>query len=196
MRIIVVGATGTIGRAIVAALGTKHEIIPVGNHQGTQRVDLGDSASIERMYAAVGTVDAVISAAGLGKFGPVASLTDADFAFSIGNKLMGQVNLIRRGIAFVADGGSFTLTSGILAQQPIPGSAAISVVNAGVEAFARAAALELPRGLRANVISPPWVSETLTSMGRDPAGGLTAAVVAKAYVRSLEGSMTGQVLSP
>jgi NAD(P)-dependent dehydrogenase (short-subunit alcohol dehydrogenase family) len=196
MRVIVVGASGTIGKAVVAALGGRHEIIPVGSHHGTYRVDLGDRDSIAALFQATGPVDAVISAAGLGKFAPLADLTDADFAFSLGNKLMGQVNLVRIGTRFMADGGSFTLTSGILSQQPIPGSAAISVVNAGVEAFARAAALELPRGIRTNVVSPPWVAETLTAMGRDPAGGLPAAVVAKAYLRSLEGGMTGQVLSP
>jgi NAD(P)-dependent dehydrogenase (short-subunit alcohol dehydrogenase family) len=196
MRIIVVGASGTIGKAVVAAIGTRHEVIPVGSHQGTYRVDLGDRDSIAALFQAIGHVDAVISAAGLGKFASLADLTDADFAFSLGNKLMGQVNLVRIGTKFMADGGSFTLTSGVLSQQPIPGSAAISVVNAGVEAFARAAALELPRGIRTNVVSPPWVAETLTAMGRDPAGGLPAAVVAKAYLRSLEGGMTGQVLSP
>lgn len=196
MRVVVVGASGTIGQAIVAALGSKHDVVPVGNHQGTYRVDLGDRASIDALFQAIGIADAIISAAGLGKFAALAELTDADFAFSLGNKLMGQVNLVRIGTRYVADGGSFTLTSGILAQHPIPGSAAISVVNAGVEAFARAAALELPRGIRANVVSPPWVAETLSAMGRDPAGGLPAAVVARAYLRSLEGRMSGEVLSP
>lgn len=196
MRVVVVGASGTIGQAIVAALGSKHDVVPVGNHQGTYRVDLGDRASIDALFQAIGIADAIISAAGLGKFAALAELTDADFAFSLGNKLMGQVNLVRIGTRYVADGGSFTLTSGILAQHPIPGSAAISVVNAGVEAFGRAAALELPRGIRANVVSPPWVAETLSAMGRDPAGGLPAAVVARAYLRSLEGRMSGEVLSP
>lgn len=196
MRVVVLGASGTIGKAIVTGLGTQHDVVPVGSHQGTYRVDLGDRASIDALFQAIGRADAVISAAGLGKFGALADLTDADFAFSLGNKLMGQVNLVRLGTRFLADGGSFTLTSGILSQHPIPGSAAISVVNAGVEAFARAAALELPRGIRVNVVSPPWVAETLTAMGRDPAGGLPAAVVAKAYLRSLEGRMSGEVLSP
>jgi len=144
----------------------------------------------------VGRVDAVVSAAGDARFKPLAQLTDDDFAFSLDNKLMGQVNLVRYGIDSVNDGGSFTLTSGVLAQQPMPGSAAISLVNAGIEGFARAAALELPRGQRINVVSPPWVAETLAAMGQDPSNGLPASVVAKAYVRSIEGSETGSVISP
>jgi NAD(P)-dependent dehydrogenase (short-subunit alcohol dehydrogenase family) len=107
---------------------------------------------------------------------------------------MGQVNLVRFGMDSVADGGSFTLTSGVLAQEPMPGAAAISLVNAGLEGFARSAALDLPRKQRINVVSPPWVSETLQAMGQDPKGGLPAAVVAKAYLVTVEGKETGKVI--
>jgi len=109
-----------------------------------------------------------VCAAGKAAFAGLEDLTDAGFELSVSNKLMGQVNLVRLGLARVRDGGSFTLTSGVLAAEPTPGSAAISLVNAGVEAFARAAALEMPRGTRINVVSPPWVAETLQAMGRDP----------------------------
>jgi NAD(P)-dependent dehydrogenase (short-subunit alcohol dehydrogenase family) len=107
---------------------------------------------------------------------------------------MGQVNLVRIGAASVADGGSFTLTSGVLSHSPMPGSSAISLVNAGLEGFARAAALELPRGIRINVVSPGWVTETLVAMKMDPSAGTPAATVARAYVRAVEGSTTGKVL--
>jgi NAD(P)-dependent dehydrogenase (short-subunit alcohol dehydrogenase family) len=109
-------------------------------------------------------------------------------------RLMGQVNLVRLGVRLVRDGGSFTLTSGVVASEPMPGSAAMSLVNAAVEGFARAAALELPRGVRINVVSPPWISETLASMGRDPAGGMPAERVAAAYVDALEGRRNGEVI--
>jgi NAD(P)-dependent dehydrogenase (short-subunit alcohol dehydrogenase family) len=141
-------------------------------------------------------VDAIVCAAGQAAFKPLGELSDADFALSLGNKLMGQVNVVRSGLASVADNGSITLTSGILAQQPAPGTAAISLVNAGLEGFTRAAALEAPRGIRVNVVSPPWVTETLQAMGRATVGSLPAAVVARAYVGSVEGRMTGQVISP
>jgi NAD(P)-dependent dehydrogenase (short-subunit alcohol dehydrogenase family) len=196
MRILIIGATGTIGRAIVATLRARHELVLASRRNAPEMVDITDPASIRALYERIGRVDAVVSATGQAKYAPLAALTDADFAFSLGNKLMGQVNVVRYGVDAVADGGSFTLTSGVLAQQPTPGSAALSLVNAAVEAFARAAALELPRGIRINVVSPPWVSETLRAMGRDPAGGLPAADVARAYVEGIEGTETGAVITP
>jgi NAD(P)-dependent dehydrogenase (short-subunit alcohol dehydrogenase family) len=197
MRILLIGATGTIGQAITAAFGTRHDVIPVSRHKARESVDLSDPQSIRALFGRVGRVDAIVSAAGQAAFKPLAELSDADFGFSTGNKLMGQVNLVRFGLASVADNGSVTLTSGVLAQQPIPGSAAISLVNAGLEGFTRAAALEAPRGIRVNVVSPPWVTETVQAMGWPPIpGALPAAVVARSYVESVEGRMTGQVLSP
>jgi NAD(P)-dependent dehydrogenase (short-subunit alcohol dehydrogenase family) len=194
MRILLVGATGTIGKAVAAALQGRHELVLASRHKAHEKVDISDPSSIRSLYERVGRVDAVVSAAGQAAFKPLAELSDADFAFSLGNKLMGQVNLVRYGMDSLSDGGSFTLTSGVLAQEPMPGAAAISLVNAGLEGFTRAAALELPRGQRINVVSPPWVSETLAAMGQDPTGGLPAAVVARAYVRSVEGRESGAVI--
>jgi NAD(P)-dependent dehydrogenase (short-subunit alcohol dehydrogenase family) len=194
MRIIVIGATGTIGKAVVEALSGRHDVVRVGHHGGDHQVDLADKDSIERLFQTVGPFDALVSAAGQAKFRPLAELSDDDFQFSLSNKLMGQVNLVRAGLSRINDGGSFTLTSGVLAQHPMPGSGAISLVNAGVEGFARAAALEALRGIRVNVVSPPWVSETLVAMGLDGAGGEPAAKVALAYVASVEGKRTGEVL--
>jgi NAD(P)-dependent dehydrogenase (short-subunit alcohol dehydrogenase family) len=194
MRILLVGATGTIGRAVAASLRPRHDVVEASRHKARYHVDVADPDSVRSLYEDVGHVDAVVCAAGQAAWKPLADLTDGDFSFSLRNKLMGQVNLVRVGVHWIRDGGSFTLTSGILAQQPAPGSAAVSVVNAGVEAFARAAALELPRGLRVNVVSPPWVSETLQAMGRDPGGGLPAADVARAYVESVEGTQTGAII--
>jgi NAD(P)-dependent dehydrogenase (short-subunit alcohol dehydrogenase family) len=194
MRVIVIGATGTIGKAVVEALGDRHEIVRAGRHLGDHQVDIASKESIERFFAAAGPFDAFVSAAGDARFGPLDSLTDDDFSFSLSNKLMGQVNLVRAGLRHVRDNGSFTLTSGLLARYPAPGSAAITLVNAGLEGFARVAALEAPRGVRVNVVTPTWVSETLVAMGRDGSGGLPAATVARAYVESVEGSRTGEIL--
>jgi NAD(P)-dependent dehydrogenase (short-subunit alcohol dehydrogenase family) len=196
MRILLIGATGTIGRAIATALGNRHEVIPASRNKAHESVDISNPQSIRDLYSRVGRVDAIVSAAGQAAFKPLAELTDADFEFSIQNKLMGQVNVLRFGLQSLNENGSVTLTSGILAQQPAPGTAAISLVNAGLEGFTRAAALEAPRGIRVNIVSPPWVAETLQAMGRPTTGGLPAAVVARSYVESVEGRMTGQVLKP
>src|SRR6266542_4577578 len=186
MRILVVGATGTIGRAVVAALSPRHDIVPVTRRHTAITADLARPDSIRVLYQALGQVDAVVCAAGDAKFAPLDQLSDSDFQFSLSNKLLGQVNLVRYGFAHVRDGGSFTLTSGVLARAPMPGSAAVSLVNSGLEGFTRAAALEAPRGIRVNVVSPPWVTDTLVAFGMDPSQGLPPEAVAAAYVAAVE----------
>ncbi|MBL8039346.1 MAG: short chain dehydrogenase [Nitrospira sp.] len=196
MRVIVVGGTGTIGSAVVAALSARHEVVVAGRKTGAVHVDLASPDSIRAMFQSVGKFDAVVSAAGQAKFGTLDELMDTDYLFSFSNKLMGQANLARIGRQFITDGGSFTLTSGVLSHEPIKGSASISMVNAGLEGFVRAAALELPRGIRVNVISPPWVTETLIARKMDPSHGMPAVHVAQAYLASVEGTMTGQTIDP
>jgi NAD(P)-dependent dehydrogenase (short-subunit alcohol dehydrogenase family) len=193
MRILIIGATGTIGAAVTQALEARHEVLRVSHSRSALTVDLADPESIKRLYAKVGTVEAVVSAAGKAAFGPLLALSGEAFSLGLTNKLMGQVNLVRFGIEALADEGSFTLTSGFLSRHPTPGSAAISLVNAGLEGFVRAAALELPRGLRINAVAPGWVCETLVALKRDPSSGVPAAQVAQAYVNSVEGTMTGQI---
>ena len=195
MRILVVGATGTIGREVVKALAGGNEVVQASRKHGV-RVDIRDAASIRAMYKSVGKVDAVVSAAGSAAWKPLAELTDEDFAFSLSYKLMGQVNLIRYGFEVVSDGGSITVTSGVLSKSPMAGGAAVSLVNGGLDGFARAAALEAPRGIRVNVVSPPWVTETLEQMGMKGMRGLAAATVAKAYVESVKGKQSGVVFEP
>ena len=194
MRILVVGATGTIGTAVVQALETRHEVVAVSHSSSALTVDMADCDSIARLYARVGKVDAVVCTAGHAAFRPLLALSDAELAHSLTGKLMGQVNLVRLGVDVLTDGGSFTLSSGLLSRQPMRGSAAISMVNAGIEGFVRAAALDLPRAIRVNAVAPSWVRETLVALGRDPSPGVSAAQVAETYVRCVEGAMTGQVL--
>ncbi len=194
MKIMIIGATGTIGKAVAESLSDAHEIIRVARHSGDYRVDIASKPSIEKLFRDVGTVEAVICAAGLAKYGPLIDLKDEDFALGLTSKLMGQVNLVRVGWDHVASGGSFTLTSGILSHSPEPGSAAISLVNAGLEGFVRAAALSMPRGQRINAVSPGWVKETLEAMGRDSRGAPPARQVAQVYRQSLEGRHNGVIL--
>ena len=194
MRVLVVGATGVIGRAIVTALGTEHEVVTASRKGSQHHVDISQPESLRQLFEKVGPLDAIVSAAGSAAFKPLAQLTDEDFVFSLTNKLMGQVNVVRHGLKHVRDGGSITLTSGTLSQNPAPGSAAVSLVNAGIEGFVRAAALEAGKKVRINVVSPGWVSETLAAMGRDPKTGVPASTVAKVYLQSIMGRQTGTLL--
>jgi NAD(P)-dependent dehydrogenase (short-subunit alcohol dehydrogenase family) len=194
MKILVVGASGTIGSAVASTLGSRHEVIRASRNEDV-RVDLSDPSSIKRMYDSVDQIDAVVSAAGTGAFKPLDQLTDEDFQSSLGNKLMGQINLVRYGRPHLNDSGSFTLVSGILAHRPSPGTVLISVINSGVEAFARAMALDMPRGQRINVVCPPLVKETAEKMGWGE-GQLTADEVAQYYVQSVEGDLNGELLGP
>ena len=194
MKIVIIGATGTIGRAVVDLLAPYHDIVKVGFKSGDLQVDIASKDSIRKLFQNVGSFDAVVSAAGLATFGSLDELGDEDYMLGLVNKLMGQVNLVREGQKHISDNGSFTLTSGVLSQNPMPGSASISMVNAGIEGFVRAAALEVKRGIRVNVVSPIWVKETMEAMGMDSSEGMSAVQTALAYKESVEGLRNGEVL--
>jgi NAD(P)-dependent dehydrogenase (short-subunit alcohol dehydrogenase family) len=195
MKIIVIGATGTIGAKVVEALAARHEVVGVA--RGTDpKVNLDEPVTIRALFDRVRDVDAIISCAGNAVFKPFADLTDADYDVGLRSKLMGQVSLARIAKDHLREGGSITLTTGVLALRPMPGSASISMVNAGLEGFVRAAALELPRKLRINAVSPPWVKETMIKLGMDPTPGLASADVAKAYVAAVGGPHQGGILDP
>ena len=195
MRVIVVGATGTIGKSVVKLLASEHDVVKVALKSGDFRVDMSQKESIEKMFKEVGSFDALVCAAGVARFGPLSELSDEDFQLGLSGKLMGQVNLVRVGVDYISDNGSFTLTSGVLSQQPMPGSSSISMVNAGIEGFGRAAALEMQRGIRINVVSPPWVKETLEALGMDTSSGMPAERVAQAYRASISGTRSGNVIN-
>lgn len=195
MRIIVVGATGTIGKAVAKLLATEHDVVRVAFKSGDYRVDMSQKDSIERLFHDVGNFDALICAAGVARFGSLSELSDEDFQTGLSGKLMGQVNLVRVGLNHIRENGSFTLTSGVLSHQPMPGSSSISMVNAGLEGFVRAAALEMPRGVRINAVSPPWVKETLEALDMDSSKGMPAWEVAQAYRASIHGTRSGTVIN-
>ncbi len=194
VRILLIGAGGTLGGAVRRALVERgHEVIGVGRSGGDLIADVTDPEAVTRLYAAAGPLDAVAVAAGEGVFRPLGELTADDVVATFRGKVLGQLDLVRQGARHVAPNGSFTLVSGILGEQPVPASAAAAAANGAVEAFVRAAALELPPQ-RINAVSPTVVEESLELYGPFFPGIEPAPVarVATAYVRSIEGAQTGR----
>ncbi|MBY0370097.1 short chain dehydrogenase [bacterium] len=200
MKVLLVGASGTLGRAIHKELATRHEIVTAGRTSGDVKLDITDCGSIEKALAQVGQIDAVVSAVGEVTFLPLSeiqaqSLETSPYALGLKNKLMGQVNLALAAQTQLRNGGSITLTSGILSEQPIRAGTSASMVNGALESFVRAAAIELPRGLRINVVSPNVFQESMDGYAPFFRGfeAIPVSRAALAFSRSVEGLQTGQV---
>ena len=194
MKILLIGANGTIGSAIERELAPRHEIVRIGRKSGDFQVDISDKDSIGRLFKQTGHFDALICAAGNVTFKPLADMSDKDFALGLQDKLMGQVNLLLIGREFANDGASFTLTSGVINREPIRTGSSAALVNAALDGFVRAAAIELPRGLRVNSVSPTVVQEAMGKYAPYFRGfkPVAASDVALAYAKSVEGLHTGQ----
>jgi NAD(P)-dependent dehydrogenase (short-subunit alcohol dehydrogenase family) len=194
MKVIVIGATGTIGKAVVEQLGQRHEVITVGSNSGQYQADMADINQVRALFGKIGKADAVVVTAGALAFAPLADFTPEQMQVGLDSKLMGQVNVALVAQHALNDGGSITLTSGILSEQPIRNGASASLVNAAVEGFVRGAAIELARGIRINAVNPTLLTESLETYGPFFRGFETvpASRVALAYSRSVEGAQTGQ----
>jgi NAD(P)-dependent dehydrogenase (short-subunit alcohol dehydrogenase family) len=194
MKVLLIGATGTLGSAIAEELAPRHEIIRIGRNSGDEQVDISDSASIRKLFERIGNFDALICAAGNVNFVPLAAMSEHDFTLGLQDKLMGQVNLLLIGREFANDGASFTFTTGILSHDPIRSGASASLVNGAIDAFVRAAAIEMPRGMRVNSVSPNVLMESMDSYAPYFRGfkPVPAADAALAYAKSVEGLQTGQ----
>jgi len=197
MRIIVVGAGGAVGRAAVKALETRHEIIRVGRSSGDLQADLEDVDSIRALYRETGKVDAVVSAVGHGHFGPLVEMSGEQFMLGMRHKVLPQVNLVLEGLDYVNDGGSFTLTSGVLNRDPIRGGAAAGAANGALDGFVCAAAVDLPRGIRINGVSPEVLEVSRARYEGFFHGHyhVSNEAVGLAYSKAVEGCQTGQVLT-
>ncbi|QLK63371.1 short chain dehydrogenase [Enterobacteriaceae bacterium Kacie_13] len=195
MKILVIGGTGTLGKAVVSEFTGNHEVITAGKTHGDFQVNITDESSVKALFQRTGKIDAIIATTGSLHFGPLEEMTSEQFNTGLQDKLLGQVRIALIGQKFLNDNGSITLTSGIIAEEPIRQGANATTVNAAVEGFVRGAAIELPRGIRINVVSPTVVEESLQSYGPFFPGfeAAPAARVAKAYRRSVEGSQTGRV---
>ncbi|MFQ2360665.1 short chain dehydrogenase [Aeromonas dhakensis] len=195
MKIVIVGASGTIGSAVSDLLAKDHQVIRVGHSQGDARVDMRDPASIRGLFAKLGQFDALVVASGSAAFNALTEMTDEEWQLGIQSKLMGQINLTRAAIPHLNDRGSITLISGILSEEPINWGASVTTINGAVEHFVKAAACELPRGLRINVVSPTVLAESMDKYASFFPGfvPVPAARVAQAYQKSVLGVQTGQV---
>ncbi len=196
MKVIVIGASGDIGKTICAELSSRHDIIRVGRNGGDILADISDRASLDAMYARTGKVDAVVSAVGSVHFGPLVAFTEETFMLGLKHKVMGQINVVLAGLDHVNDGGSFTLTSGVLNRDPIRMGAGAAAANGALDGFVVGAAIEMPRGLRVNVVSPGMLDASFERYGSWFPGHVPVSSkrVGLAYAKSVEGAITGKVI--
>lgn len=196
MRAILVGAEGDIGQAAYKELIKEHEIITVGRSGGDYQVDVADLHAVKSLYEVVGDFDAVVSCAGDATFAPLAEMDQEAFMVGLRQKVMGQVNLVLAGIDVIADGGSFTLTSGVLDRDPIRMGTNAATANGALEGFVKSAAIEMARGLRVNVVSPGMLDVSAHRYGAWFRGHkpVQSHDVGMAYVKCVEGALTGKVI--
>jgi NAD(P)-dependent dehydrogenase (short-subunit alcohol dehydrogenase family) len=194
MKIVVVGSTGLIGKYVYHALSKFAEVIGVSRSTAIP-VDVNNPQSISEMYKKIGKIDAVASCIGKVPFKSITQLSYEDYRSGMTDKALGQVELVRQGIDYMNDSGSFTLMTGILARKPIPTGTVASFANGAIESFTKAAAIELPRGIRINTISPSVLVEAESYHPFFPEfHQVSADEVAHSYVEVIQGAMTGKVI--
>jgi NAD(P)-dependent dehydrogenase (short-subunit alcohol dehydrogenase family) len=197
MKIIIVGATGTMGKHLSSSFEKKHEIIRASSKGGDIQVDITDPHSVEQLFKTVGPFDALICTAGPTHVGPWSKMTPADFKKGLEGKLIGQANLVLIGQHYISPKGSFTLITGALTHEPVPMFANASSANGAIESFVRAAAIELENGIRINAVSPTVIEDSPQYFqyfqGDIP---VTMRQLEYGFRKSVFGAGTGQVIKP
>lgn len=193
MKILIVGASGTIGSEVTKLLEKDHDIIRAGRNGTDVEVDITSEESIQAMYEKIGHIDAVVNASGGATFSPVTELTPELNEKGIQSKLKGQINLVLLGLKYMNAGGSFSLTTGVMMDDPIPQGASAAMANGGVKSFVKAAAIEMPDGIRINSVSPNVVEESWERLHTFFEGfeAVPARRVALAFKKSVYGLQTG-----
>jgi len=196
MKILVIGGNGTIGKKVSERLAKKHEVLIAGRNSSDVTVDFSDSASIKTMFESVGQLDAIVAIAGDAKWDKLDNLSEDDFYIGIKSKMMGQVNVVRIGKDYLNSGGSITLSTGILADDPVDMTTSAAMVNGAINSFVKAVALELEDGKRINVVCSDLVEDSFEKY-KDYFPGNTPVPMHKivdGYVKSIEGKITGRIL--
>jgi NAD(P)-dependent dehydrogenase (short-subunit alcohol dehydrogenase family) len=197
MKIVVVGATGTMGKYIADAFEKEHEIVRVGFSGGDIKADITSLESIENLFRQVGNFDALISTAGPSYVGPWKNMTDRQFRLGLEGKLLGQVNLVLVGQHYINPNGSFTLIAGALTTDPQRNFANAAAANGAIEAFVRAAAIELENGVRINAVSPTVIEDSPQYFPYFPGEvPVTMRELEYGFRKSVFGPGTGQVITP
>ena len=196
MKIIIIGGNGTIGNKVVSHFNKENNVLIAGRTSGDFTVDISDSNSIQKMFEKVGKLDAIICIAGEAKWANFNELTEDDYYIGLKSKLMGQVNLVRIGQHYLNHKGSITLSTGILADDPVIKTASASMVNGGIHSFVQAVALEIENGIRVNVVSSGMVEDAYEKYkdyfpGHNP---IPMNKVINGYVRSVKGNGNGEII--
>ncbi len=196
MKILIIGGNGTIGKKVTEHFSQNHEVIVAGRTSGELNVDISDSGSITNLLQKTGSLDAIICIAGIAKWAPFNEMTEEDFEIGLKSKLMGQVNLVRIGQDYINAGGSITLTTGILADDPVVMTTSAAIVNGAIHSFVKAVVLEIESGVRVNAVAPGLVEDSAEKYkdyfpGYSP---IPMKQVVRAYIRSVEGRVTGEVI--
>ena len=196
MKILIIGGTGTIGKKVVEAFRKDHDVVVAGRNSGDVTVDIASAASIEAMFQNTGTVDAIVNIAGDAKWDAFENLSEEDYYIGIKSKMMGQVNVVRLGKNYLTPGGSVTLTTGILADEPVDMTTSAAMVNGAVQSFTKAVALELKEGVRVNCVSADLVEDAYEKY-KDYFPGNTPVPMNKVvdgYVKCVLGKINGEIL--
>ncbi len=196
MKILIIGAGGTIGKPVTAYFSESHEVLTSGRTQGDYPVDIARTDSIEMMFRETGALDAIVCIAGEAKWAPFDELSEDDYYVGLRSKLMGQVNLVRIGQHYLNPGGSITLSTGILADDPVPQTTSAAMVNGAIHSFVQAVALEMEDSLRVNAVSLGMVADAYEKYrdffpGHNP---VPMKKVVNAYVRSVFGKRNGEII--
>lgn len=196
MKILVVGGNGTIGSCVANRLKEKHQMIIAGRNSGEVNVDIESTASITSMFEQTGKLDAIVSCAGATTWAAFDTMNEEDFYVGIKSKMMGQINLVRLGQEYLKDGGSFTLTTGILADDPVYMTSNAAMVNGAIHGFVLAVSQELKNGQRINAVAPGLVEDSKDKYGDYFPGHNPVPMhkVANGFVRSVEGKRTGEII--